>query len=137
MDKWGFKPCMITLGYDPFQSVNHGVPGSSPGEGANRKVIRNGDFFRLKSISIPPINRFSWFEPSRGFSIFTTFLVGDYTCDFLFVPRMCQEFISISKVIFLVFIIFKEKQNVLIIYLCVSIILNKILEPMDRLSMGS
>ena len=34
MDKWGFKPCMITLGYDPFQSVNHGVPGSSPGEGA-------------------------------------------------------------------------------------------------------
>ena len=45
MGKWGFKSCMITLGYDPFQSVNHGVPGSSPGEGANMKVIRNGDFF--------------------------------------------------------------------------------------------
>jgi len=31
-------------------TVNHGVPGSSPGGGANRKVIRNGDFFSLKSI---------------------------------------------------------------------------------------
>jgi hypothetical protein len=36
---WGFKPCMITLGYDPFQSVNHGVPGSSPGEGASRSEM--------------------------------------------------------------------------------------------------
>ena len=35
---WGFKPCMITLGYDPFQSVNHGVLGSSPREGADIKV---------------------------------------------------------------------------------------------------
>ena len=36
---------MITLLYDQKKSVNHGVPGSSPGEGANRKVTRNGDFF--------------------------------------------------------------------------------------------
>jgi hypothetical protein len=25
---------MVTLQYDPKKSVNHGVPGSSPGEGA-------------------------------------------------------------------------------------------------------
>ena len=72
-------------------TVNHGVPGSSPGEGANRKVIRNGDFFRLKPTSISPIHRFSWFKPSRGFGDFSAILVGNYTCDFLFVPRMCQE----------------------------------------------
>jgi hypothetical protein len=51
-------------------TVNHGVPGSSPGEGANRKVIRNGDFFRLKTFPITSINRFSWFEPRRGFGDF-------------------------------------------------------------------
>jgi len=32
-----------------------------------------------------------WFKPSRGFSVFSTILVGNYTRDFLFVPRMCQE----------------------------------------------
>ena len=40
-------------------TVNHGVPGSSPGEGANKKVTRNSDFFRLKSTHI---QRFLWFE---------------------------------------------------------------------------
>ena len=29
-----FKPCLVTLHNDPKKSVNHGVPGSSPGEGA-------------------------------------------------------------------------------------------------------
>lgn len=59
--------------------------------GANRKVTRNSDFFRLKTSPITSIRRFSWFEPNRGFSGFSAFLVGDYTCDFLFVPRVCQE----------------------------------------------
>jgi hypothetical protein len=79
-------------------TVNHGVPGSSPGEGANRKVIRNGDFFRLKSIQISSIQRFLWFEPSRGFGDFSTILIEDYTCDFLFVPRMCQEVVLINVI---------------------------------------
>ncbi len=29
---------MVTLQYDPKKSVNHGAPGSSPGEGADIKV---------------------------------------------------------------------------------------------------
>ena len=49
MGQWGFKPCMITLGYDPFQSVNHGVPGSSPGEGAQIKKRSLRPLFRLKT----------------------------------------------------------------------------------------
>ena len=49
MDKWGFKPCMITLGYDPFQSVNHGVPGSSPGEGARLKKRSFRPLFLFKN----------------------------------------------------------------------------------------
>ena len=49
MDKWGFKPCMITLGYDPFQSVNHGVPGSSPGEGAQIKKRSFRPLFLFKN----------------------------------------------------------------------------------------
>ncbi len=79
-------------------TVNHGVPGSSPGEGANRKVIRNGDFFCLKSTSIYCIHRFYWFEVSRGFRVFSTIFVESYTCDFLFVPRMCQELVLINVI---------------------------------------
>ena len=41
-----------------------------PIKGANRKVIRNGDFFRLKTSPITSIRRFSWFKPSRGFGDF-------------------------------------------------------------------
>ena len=79
-------------------TVNHGVPGSSPGEGASRKVIRNGDFFCLQSNSITSIHRFYWFEPSRGFGDFSLVLDGDYTCNFLFVPRMCQELVLINVI---------------------------------------
>ena len=89
---------MVTLQYDPKKSVNHGVLGSSPREGANRKVTRNSDFFRLKSIPISSIQRFSWFEPSRGFGDFSLVLDGDYTCNFLFVPRMCQELVLINVI---------------------------------------
>ncbi len=30
---------MVTVQYDPKKSVNHGVPGSSPGEGASRSEM--------------------------------------------------------------------------------------------------
>ena len=79
-------------------TVNHGVLGSSPREGANRKVIRNGDFFRLKTLPITSIHRFLWFELSRGFGDFSLVLDGDYTCNFLFVPRMCQELVLINVI---------------------------------------
>ncbi len=58
MDKWGFKPCMITLGYDPFQSVNHGVPGSSPGEGA----------IMIKRLYFYSVTFFMFYETKRNFT---------------------------------------------------------------------
>ena len=79
-------------------TVNHGVPGSSPGEGANRKVTRNSDFFRLKYTPITSIHRFLWFELRRELGDFSTILVGDYTSDFRFMPRMCQGLFLINVI---------------------------------------
>ena len=38
--EWSFKRKRGTLYYDPKKSVNHGVPGSSPGGGAKQNPIR-------------------------------------------------------------------------------------------------
>ncbi len=49
---------MVTLQYDPKKSVNHGVPGSSPGEGAKK----------IKRLYFYSVTFFMFYETKRNFT---------------------------------------------------------------------
>jgi hypothetical protein len=101
---------MVTYHYAPFQSVNHGVPGSSPGGGASKKVTRNSDFFRLKSIPITPIPRFLWFNPGEGLVIFRPYSKGIIFDIFVLCQECAKICIGLKKtVIFFLKILGKRK----------------------------